>query len=297
MFSVSVIIPTFNRRETLSRALASVIAQSRPPEEILVVDDGSTDGTAELVTNRAETCGLLRLLVLPENRGVSHARNQGIQATRGEWIAFLDSDDEWLPNKLQKQIELLTGHPRFKVVHGEEIWIRNGVRVNAAKKHAKSGGRIYEKSLPLCVMSPSTIMIHRSVFEEVGVFDPAFTVCEDYELWLRITARYEIGFVTEPIIRKYGGHADQLSSKYKAMDYWRVKALARMLNDPFLSESEKARTREVLMEKAGILMNGYCKHGNMTNFAEVERWFTTASQATLSTDGTHTPPPRPNRIS
>ncbi len=102
----------------------------------------------------------------------------------------------------------------MRVCHTDEIWIRNGRRVNARKKHGKKGGWIFQHCLPLCAMSPSSIMIHRDVFTALGGFDERLPACEDYDLWLRITARYPVLFTRQPLIEKYGGHDDQLSRKY-----------------------------------------------------------------------------------
>ena len=181
---ISVVIPTYNRRDLLNRALLSVFAQGLLPTEIIVIDDGSTDGTALMIAKEFPSVRYYR----QENVGVSSARNLGIHHAKGDWLAFLDADDEWLPNKLSQQSKALLSTPESKVCHTEEMWIRNGIRVNPAKKYAKTGGWIFNKCLLLCAISPSTVMIHRSVFDAIGVFDTDFPVCEDYDLWLRITA-------------------------------------------------------------------------------------------------------------
>ncbi len=181
MTTISVIIPTYNRAHTLSRALDSVLAQTHPADEVIVIDDGSTDSTVELLQNSYPNVTLIQ----QQNRGVSAARNSGIRASHSEWVALLDSDDEWLPDKLNKQLALVSQQPEYKIIHSDEIWIRYGVRVNQMKKHIKKGGWIFQDCLPLCAISPSAVMIHRSVFDDVGLFDESLPACEDYDLWLR----------------------------------------------------------------------------------------------------------------
>ncbi|MES9888132.1 MAG: glycosyltransferase family A protein, partial [Candidatus Sedimenticola sp. 6PFRAG1] len=222
---ISVVIPTHNRATVLERALASVLTQTHPAMEVIVVDDGSEDRTRELLAQKFPS---VRYLHQP-NQGVSSARNLGIANARGDWIAFLDSDDEWLPGKLQAQKELLSNHPDIRICHTEEIWIRDGKRVNQMKKHTKQGGVIFRHCLPLCVISPSSVMIHRDVFEQVGVFDESLPACEDYDLWLRICARYPVAFIEQPQINKYGGHDDQLSRRHWGMDRFRLQALEKII--------------------------------------------------------------------
>ncbi len=257
MSTVSVIIPTYNRCSTLQRSLGSVLNQSRPPEQVIVVDDGSYDGSADLIHTRFPQVDYL----YQENSGVSAARNRGIAAARGEWIALLDSDDAWLPDKLARQMTALAQQPDYHICHTEEVWIRNGKRVNAMRKHAKSGGWIFQRCLPLCVISPSSVIIHRSVFEQVGVFDESLPACEDYDLWLRICARYPVLFLETPLIEKYGGHEDQLSRKFIGMDRFRVQALKSILDSGVLSAEDTEHARRQLLEKAAIYMHGARKHG------------------------------------
>ena len=193
MSSIAVIIPTFNRRSTIKRAIDSVLAQTLAADEIIVVDDGSTDGTADML--RQDYPELL--LLTQENKGVSTARNAGIKRAGSEWLALLDSDDEWHAQKLSRQIMQLNAKPEYRLIHTDEIWIRNGRRVNQMKKHKKYGGRIFRHCLPLCAMSPSSVLIHASVFEHVGLFDEYLPVCEDYDMWLRVCARYPVLLVDE----------------------------------------------------------------------------------------------------
>ncbi|USN47568.1 MAG: glycosyltransferase family 2 protein [Pseudobdellovibrionaceae bacterium] len=255
---ISVIIPTYNRRHTLERALASVWNQSYSPYEVIVVDDGSTDDT-DLWLSQWDPEKVLSFRT--PNQGVSAARNRAIRASKGEWLAFLDSDDEWHPEKLEKQVEVLLSKAMRPLIHTNENWIRNGTPLAQKSKHKKSGGRIYTQCLPLCCISPSTALIHRTVFDDVGLFDEQFRVCEDYELWLRICSKYEVAYIEEPLITKYGGHADQLSHLYVAMDYWRLRALEKHLNSPFLSQDEQRETWKTYIKKHRILLAGYRKHG------------------------------------
>ena len=260
---ISVIIPAFNRAHTLPKALDSVLSQTLKPREIIVVDDGSTDETNAVLANYPGLC-----IISQDNRGVSAARNVGIEKAGGEWLAFLDSDDEWLKEKLEKQWDAICIDDKL-ICHTEEIWIRNGQRVNPMKKHKKFGGMIYERCLPLCVISPSSVMIHRSVFEDVGVFDESLEVCEDYDLWLRICAKYSVLFIDEPLIVKYGGHEDQLSRKHWGMDRFRVKALEKMMSFGALNDEDEKATVNMILQKCGIIINGMKKRGNND---EAEKW-------------------------
>lgn len=261
--NISVIIPTYNRAHTLPRAIESVLAQNQKPQEIIIVNDGSTDDTKTILANYP---GLY--VINQQNHGVSTARNVGIEKAKGEWIAFLDSDDEWLPDKLEKQWAAICNDDKL-ISHTEEIWIRNGQRVNPMKKHQKYGGWIYDKCLPLCVISPSSVMIHKTVFDDVGNFDESLEVCEDYDLWLRICAKYPVLFVDEPLIVKYGGHEDQLSRKHWGMDRFRVKALEKMLAPGILNNEQKNATIKMIIQKCEIIINGMKKRGKND---EVQEW-------------------------
>ncbi len=256
----------------LPRALESVTTQTRPPAELIVVDDGSTDDTVELIAGQFPEARILR----QENRGVSAARNRGIEASTGEWIALLDSDDEWRPEKLERQLAALRDHPELRICHTDEIWIRRGRRVNPRQIHAKHGGWIFKRCLPLCAMSPSSILIHRSVFDEVGLFDEGLPACEDYDLWLRICSRHPVLYVDEPLVVKYGGHEDQLSSRIWGLDRFRIQALEKILREDRLSEDDQAAALAMLLEKLQIYLAGARKRGRVEEAAEyearLERW-------------------------
>lgn len=278
MTKVSVIVPTFNRAHTLERALDSVTAQTFPATEIIVVDDGSDDRTQDVVAHwdQKKSFGGQLIYLRTTNRGVSSARNLGASRATCPWLAFLDSDDEWLAHKLEEQ-NLLT--PNFLIVHGEEIWIRNGVRVNAMNKHRKSGGRIFNRCVDLCCISPSSVMVRKDLFLRMGGFRDDFPVCEDYELWLRIAARHEIGFVSTPILKKFGGHSDQLSRRYKAMDFYRARALVPFLENLDINDDERRHVIATLIKKCQILIKGYLKHDNLSDLSIVQLWLERALKA------------------
>lgn len=261
---ISVIIPTFNRASLLERALDSVLSQTYSNWELIVVDDGSTDRTADVVSDwsaRVEIKQKLQFLKLPTNQGVSAARNHGAEAATGEWLAFLDSDDEWLPDRLSSQFGLVASRPDLRWVHGEEIWVRNGRAVPVAPRYRKHGGFIFDRCVDVCCVGTSTVLIGRELFLRAGGFRPKFVVCEDYDLWLRVAAEHEIGLVAEPIVRKHGGHPDQLSMKYIGMDYYRALALETQLKNSQLSSSQREKVAMALAEKRRILEAGSAKHG------------------------------------
>lgn len=266
MSKVSVIIPTYNRAHTLGRAIDSVLLQKGVEIEIIVVDDGSTDGTSELLKKYPQL-----KVISKENSGVSLSRNIGIKESRFPYLAFLDSDDEWLTGKLLAQVSYLKLNPDHPLVHTEEIWIRNGVRVNQMKKHAKSGGDIFIRSLSLCLISPSSALLRREILDEVGLFDPSMIVCEDYDLWLRITSKYEVGFLPKPYIKKYGGHEDQLSAKYVAMDHFRLLSMYRLYSSALVMSDKREALIQKMREKGEILLQGYKKHNHLDKFNEVEK--------------------------
>ena len=270
--NIDVIIPTFNRAATLTRAIDSVLEQSYQNFSLIIVDDGSTDETQNLL-QQYKTNSHIKYLS-KKNAGVSSARNFGVQHSTSAWICFLDSDDQWLPQKLEKQIEYITKHPDCVFLHSEEIWIRNNVRVNPKNKHSKKSEDLFKRSLEFCLISPSTVMMKRELFNLYGPFNEELVVCEDYDLWLKILARHEagfqVGFIEEALIKKYGGHADQLSTQYVAMDYYRIKSLIDLFHAGDLAEEKKEWIKTELVKKGKILLRGYLKHQNLKAFHEIK---------------------------
>jgi glycosyltransferase involved in cell wall biosynthesis len=270
--SVSVVIPTHNRAELVLRAVRSVLAQTRPAEQVIVVDDGSTDDTGPLVRTQFGSVDYLA----QENRGVSAARNRGIEVATGEWIALLDSDDEWLPEKLERQMACLAQEPDHRICHTDEILVRSGRRVNPRRKHAKQGGWIFRDCLPLCAISPSSVLIHRSVFDEVGRFDETLPACEDYDLWLRVCSRWPVLFVPERLVVKHGGHEDQLSRREAGLDRYRIQALERVLGSATLGAEDRQAAIDMLVDKIDIYAAGARKRGRVDEADEYllkrERW-------------------------
>jgi|TARA_B100000959_G_scaffold134696_1_gene141455 glycosyltransferase involved in cell wall biosynthesis len=264
---ISVIIPTYNRRNTLSRAVESVLNQIYKPIEIIVVDDGSTDGTKEMFS---EMYPLVRY-IYQANSGVSSARNTGINSASGDWIALLDSDDEWLPDKLDRQVKLLQDNAEIRFCHTNEIWIRNNVRINQKKKHQKYGGNIFNKCLDICRISPSSSLFHTSVIKDVGLFDESLDVCEDYDLWLRITAKYPILFLDQPLIKKFGGHSDQLSRVFGGIEQYRIRSLEKILTSKSLSGSQFEAAKDMLIHKLQIYAKGLKKRDKNTELHSVEK--------------------------
>ncbi len=253
-FMVSVIITTFNRRRFLEEALRSVLHQDYRDREIIVVDDGSSDGSREAAE------GLPVRYEWKENGGVSSARNLGIRAARGGYIAFLDVDDLWRKEKLSIQMAAME-EGGYEISYTDEIWLKDGRRLNQKKKHRKYSGRIYEHCLPLCIISPSSAVIKKEVFDNVGLFDEDLPVCEDYDMWLRVASRYPVLFIPSPLIIKRGGHADQLSRSYEVMDKYRIRGLAKILQSGALTDDLWARTLAELRQKCVIVAHGAEKRG------------------------------------
>lgn len=263
---ISVIIPTYNRRDFLVAAVDSVLSQTFGDFELIVVDDGSTDGTGDVMARYADRA----FYVIHEHRGVSAARNRGIDLAKGNYISFLDSDDLWMPTKLEKQMKFFEAHPAAHVCYTDELWIRRGKRVNPRKRHAKHSGWIYAHCLPLCIISPSSVCVKREVLYTVGCFDPELPVCEDYDLWLRVTARYPVHFIPERLIVKRGGHADQLSHRSWGNDRYRIRALVKMLENGILDGGLRMMTIDELHRKCQVLINGYRKRGKTKEFRDLQ---------------------------
>ena len=263
---VSVVLPTYNRGWTLKQAVDSVLDQDYGNIELIVVDDGSTDDTPQLLSAFGDRLRIIR----QANQGVSAARNAGIRAATGELIALLDSDDTWLPGKVTAQVAFFSANPSALICQTEEIWIRNGMRVNPGKRHRKEAGMIFEKSLALCLVSPSAVMMRKSLLDEVGLFDESLPACEDYDLWLRIGWKHPIHLIGQQLIVKRGGHEDQLS-RMPELDKYRIQSIARLLGSDVLSPEQREAAITMLKDKCTIYAQGCRKRGKMEEARRYEQ--------------------------
>jgi len=265
---VSVIIPTYNRAYILFKAIESVLNQSFKDLELIVVDDGSTDETPYLVSKYP------LIYVRKPRRGVAHARNVGISKARGEFIAFLDSDDIFVPDKIEKQLKFFEKNPSYKIVQTDEIWYKGSRRINPKKIHQKAEGWFFDRAIKLCVVSMSTVLIKKELFKEVGLFDEEFWVCEDYEFWLRVALKTPMGLIKEPLVIKSGGRPDQLSA-IKGLDYYRTLALIKLFKNyqKELNLEQKLMLFAEAKKKFKIFYKGALKHGNLEKAYKLKKAF------------------------
>lgn len=276
--AVSIILPTYCRPALTARAIESVVAQSFADFELLVIDDGSPEPLI------VETfCSDRRVQVLRiAHSGVSAARNYGIEKSRGALIAFLDSDDRWLPEKLGKQVDFLAANPLLPLCHTAERWFRNGIFVNQRLRHAKARGEAFAECLESCRIGPSSVLLRREILDEVGGFDEALPVCEDYDLWLRITARAKIGFIDEVLVEKYAGHGDQLSYSLPAMDRFRIFALCKLLINSHVESVRVEMVKTELYRKLEVLRIGGTKRNSRQLLTVLEELKYCVETATLT---------------
>ncbi|MBI5740410.1 MAG: glycosyltransferase [Nitrospirae bacterium] len=261
---ITVVIPVFNRPDTIKRSIDSVLSQSHMPDEIIIVDDCSDNETRDVLKSYGKK---VTPVFLSRNSGPSRARNEGVKRANSEWIAFLDSDDCWEKDKLKNQVSYLKQFPFYHILQSEEAWIRNGSRVNPCRHHKKPEGWIWGPSLERCLVSPSGVLVKKTLLEKYGLFDEALPVCEDYDLWLKISRHHPVGLEPSLSVIKYGGHEDQLSRRYPAMDRFRVKSLMRLLKQEAEVDYRENIIR-VLAKKLKILITGYEKRGKMTEAEE-----------------------------
>ncbi len=265
----SVIIPTYNRRAMLLEAVDSVVAQSATAFELIVIDDGSTDGTAEHLARLAKT---IRIEIdRIDHRGPAAARNRGVAIARAPLIAFLDSDDLWSPTKLERQLAFMRANPGCAISQTDEIWIRNGRRVNPGLRHRKRAGDIFVDSLRTCLISMSATIMRTDLFRSLGGFDEIMAAAEDYDLWLRILIDHEAGLLDEPLVTRRGGHPDQTSATTPALDRFRILALTKLLADDRLSPMRRTSVIEVLAEKCSIYASGLRRRGRI-DAARLYEW-------------------------
>jgi len=262
---VTVIIPTFNRWPMVGEAIASVMAQREVSLELIIVDDGSTDETAARITDffeRPKTAPEYPVLMLRTgNQGVSAARNLGVTAARAPLVAFLDSDDLWAPLKLKRQLQQMTQTPGCVISQTDEVWFRNGVRVNPGQRHRKRAGDFFIEALRTCLVSPSAVVMSTSVFRRLGGFDPDMRAAEDYDLWLRLLLEYEVELVPEPLVIRRSGHPGQLSATVAAIDRFRILALLKLLRRDDLDPRRRQAVCDTVAEKCAIYATGAARRG------------------------------------
>lgn len=256
--AVSVIIPTYNRKNLLSFAIDSVLTQTYDRFELLVVDDGSEDGTEALVASYGNRVRYIS----QENHGASAARNTGIRAAANDLLAFLDSDDRFTPGKLADQAGAMTTRPEYLVSHTDETWYRHGRILNQKNRHAREGGYLFTRCLELCAVGMSTVMVRRQLFETVGYFDESLPCCEDYDLWLRVSVKYPFLLVPGPYTIKDGGRDDQLSQIHRVgMDRFRIGSILKIIESGGLNGEQEKMARQELVRKCTIYGQGCLKHG------------------------------------
>jgi len=257
----------------VERAIVSVWQQTWTDWELLVVDDGSWDATPQVVESLAAQEPRMRVLRTAP-RGVSHARNLGVKASTGKYLAFLDSDDLWLPGKLAAQMQFIK-ESGMEACQTEEIWIRHGRRVNPCRKHRKPAGWFLERAVDLCLISPSCVLMSRRLWEDVGPFDEDLPACEDYALWLRLLCQAPVGLLPQPLVVKYGGHPDQLSRLFVGHDLFRLHGLRRALARTQDSETQRILAAGII-RRGRMYQQGCLKHGLGDEATRVAEWITQA---------------------
>ena len=298
----SVIIPTYNRKEFLKKAINSVLEQTEKDWELLIVDDGSSDGSQPLKEEKAkeekakeekakeekakeEKAGQNYLKenihwFTRKHFGVSSARNYGVKKAQGKWIAFLDSDDLWHPEKLKRQKEFITQFPAYSIFQCQEIWIKNSKQINPPQKHLKKSGNIFKNSLELCFITPSAVCLKKELFEMFAGFDEDMPCCEDYDLWLRIAAQCNVGLLQENLVTRYEGHPDQLSHSFFAMDRFRIYSLCKLFLLENLTIEQRNMTKIILKKKYSIYLQGAKKRNK--NSEKLENLLQVAMNISIS---------------
>ncbi|MES0488908.1 MAG: glycosyltransferase family 2 protein [Leptospirales bacterium] len=269
---VDVVIPTYERYDLTYEAVKSVLDQTYKHLQIYIIEDGS-NVCCEL-KKEFQQDERIHYFALGRNRGTSYARNFGAKKGKNPLLAFLDSDDLWLPDKLEKQIQYFKDNPEYKWLHTNEAWFRNGAPVKQKSMHRKQGGKFLEKLFQRCIISASSVLFRREFFETSGYFLPHLRIGEDYELWLRLNYLEPVGFLEENLTIKRAGEWDQLSA-ITEIDRYRVLALHRFYKKHenekgFLPFKESCRNE--IIHKIEILLKGANKHNNTSRIKQYQDW-------------------------
>ncbi|MDR2104755.1 MAG: glycosyltransferase family 2 protein [Deferribacteraceae bacterium] len=242
---VSVVIPVYNRFWEVKDAVESLMRQKRAPAfEIIVVDDASDEPIQRSLEPYAP---IIKLIALKENSGVSKARNVGADAAKGRFLAFLDSDDLFLPYKLAHQVDIMQSGA-FKASHTDEYWFKGDRFINQARKHARYGGEIFSKVLDKCRISPSSFMIEKTFFSSLGGFNESLRTLEDYEFFIRAADRTPIEYIEEKLIIKRALTQNSLSSQIVHIESGRLDILQNILLTVKL-KPEHRRAAEIEVER------------------------------------------------
>ena len=263
--NISVIIPTYNRAAFLTDTVTSILKQTILPKEIIIIDDGSVDNTKDIVEKLIDQNPYLIKYISQQNQGVSSARNTGIKNSSHEWICFLDSDDIWEQEKLEHQINFHKINQHILFSHTNELWLFNNKEVKKKKHHKKPKGWCFSQNINNTLIGTSTVMIHRSILNKIGYFDENLKACEDYDLWLRILQKYQLGYIEQKLTKKIAGHKGQLSFETPMMDTFRIYALLKHKEGKY-----KKIIKDEIIKKSTIMIQGARKHQNKT----IERHYT-----------------------
>jgi glycosyltransferase involved in cell wall biosynthesis len=227
--TVSVIIPTHNRAKLIGKAIKSVLNQTYQDFEIIIVDDGSTDNTEETV--KSFNNFKIRYISHSNNRGISAARNTGIRASRGKYIALLDSDDEWLPEKLDQQIKVFqNASSEVGVVCSWSYNIDEKGNYISKRCLPKKDGYIYEDLLSTDPISVPTVLIRKECFHRVGLFDNLLNAQQDWDMWIRIAKYYKFVLIKIPLV-KYRIHPNQISKNLEVKVITAKRILKKYANE------------------------------------------------------------------
>lgn len=257
---VSVIIPVYNRETLVCQAIDSVLRQSYKNIELIIADDGSTDNTP-IILSQYKKIPRVHILTLKHSGNPGQVRNSGAKIAQGRWLAFLDSDDIWMKDKVEKQLAYLTLNPHYRFIHTLERWERNGKIISQShRKHIKEGD-LFEIALGKCEIGPSTVIMERELFDHFGGFREDLEICEDYEFWLRITSEEPVAYINEELVIKRAGHDDQLSAKYGFIELFKINALKHLVDQRWFHESKLIAAREELARKCRIYSGGCRKRG------------------------------------
>ncbi|MCW8195519.1 glycosyltransferase [Proteobacteria bacterium 005FR1] len=268
MENVTVITANYNGRRFLARAIESVLNQSHDRIEYIIVDDGSIDDSKKVIEHYAAQDKRIKPILLSGNGGVARARNIGIENSTGDFVTFLDADDIWLPEKVERQLAVFRQHPRAGlVVTGAELIDENdrsSPRRKNRKKTRQGHVSLYDYIAGKCLLSINA-MTRRECLDKSGLFNPDYVIGEDYELWMRITRDYDYYYVDEPLHR-YRIHCNNTTRDKLANRESKVKILQDMLaNNPELPEQLGQRFKTIMQRKYNSLGKAYYLAGRMAD--------------------------------